>query len=65
MDLGEFQVGLVSIAGEDTGASKEVNEKVFTPGRLGTYWLVQVKAYLAIFIPWEFNWSQNLKMTSD
>ena len=65
MDLGELKVGLVSITGEDSGGSYEVNKKVFTAGRLGTYWLAQVEAYLAVFVPWEFNWSRDLKITAD
>ena len=54
MTLGEFKVGLVSITGEDSGGSWEENEKVFTSGRLGTYWLAQVNAYLAVFVPLDF-----------
>ena len=55
----------LSITGENSGGSQGVTEKFFTSGRLGTYYLAQVKAYLAVFVPWEFNWSQDLKMTSD
>ena len=61
--MGEFKVGSVSITGEDLGGSYEVNGKVFTSGRLRTYWLAQVKAYLAFLVLWEFNWSQDFKVT--
>ena len=40
-------------------------KKVFTPGRLGTFRLAQVEAYLAVFVSWEFNWSRDFKMTLD
>ena len=65
MALGECLVELVSITGEESGGPYEVIEKVFTSQRFGTYWLVHVEAYIAVFVPWEVNWSQDLEITLD